>query len=155
MFVFSDQKLVNILRQQHEKDITVKALIDSGFAYRYYSEALDMLGIALARNCKIEKNNAPWSSPISTVGTSDLGKKDKLHHKFAVIDENMVVTGSHNWSASANYQNDETVLAIENPTVAAHYQREFERLYDRAVLGIPQWLDERIKSQKQECSNLN
>ncbi|MFB6276205.1 MAG: phospholipase D-like domain-containing protein [Halothece sp.] len=153
LFVFSDQKIVNILRQKHKKDVPVKALIDSEFAYRYYSEALDMLGIALARNCKIEKNNAPWSSPISTVGIPDLPQGDKLHHKFAVIDKNMVVTGSHNWSASANYQNDETVLAIQNPTVAAHYQREFERLYDRAILGIPQWLDKRIQSQKQECSN--
>jgi len=155
LFVFSDQKIVNILAQQHQNEVAVKGLIDSGFAYRYYSEALDMLGIALARNCQIETGNAPWESPISTVGVPELAEGDKLHHKFAIIDEKTVVTGSHNWSAAANYQNDETVLVIQNPTVAAHYQREFERLYDRAILGIPQWLDQRIQSQKQDCSNLN
>jgi len=51
-----------------------------------------------------------------------------------------------------NHRNDETVIVIENSTVAAHYQREFERLYDRAVLGIPQWLDRKIKAQEKECS---
>ncbi|NJK62165.1 MAG: hypothetical protein HC921_05290 [Synechococcaceae cyanobacterium SM2_3_1] len=35
-----------------------------------------------------------------------------MHHKFAVIDESIVVTGSHNWSQGANRNNDENVLII-------------------------------------------
>lgn len=152
LFVFTEQKLADILAQRHQKGVKLRGLIDDDFTYRYYSEALDLLGVALARNCEFEENNNPWTNPISTVGTSQLPKGDKLHHKFAVIDEKIVITGSHNWSASANYQNDETVLVIQNPTVATHYKKEFERLYDRAVLGIPQWLNEKIKSQEKECS---
>lgn len=152
LFVFSEQQLADILAQDHQKGVEIRGLIDSDFAYRSYSEALDMLGVALARNCKFEKNNNPWENPVFTVGTSQLPKGDKLHHKFAVIDEKIVVMGSHNWSASANYQNDETVLVIESPTVAAHYKREFEGLYEGAILGVPQRLDQRIKSQEKECS---
>ncbi len=153
LFVFTDQKIVNTLAKVHQKGATVQGLIDSGFAYRYYSEGLDMLGVALLRNCQEEANNQPWSSPISTVGVSELAKGDKLHHKFAVIDQKIVVTGSHNWSASANHKNDEFVLVIQNPTVAAHYEREFKQLYDRAILGIPQRVQQRINSQQQECAN--
>lgn len=153
LFVFTDQKIVDTLAQTHQKGATIQGLIDSGFAYRYYSEGLDMLGVALLRNCQEEANNQPWSSPISTVGVSELPKGDKLHHKFAVIDQKTVVTGSHNWSASANHQNDEFVLVIQNPTVAAHYEREFKQLYDRAILGIPQRVQQRINSQQQECAN--
>jgi len=152
LFVFSEQKIADILAKNHEKGVNIKGLIDPGFAYRYYSEGLDMLGVALTRNCKFEKNNNPWDSAISTVGIPEIPEGDLLHHKFAVVDEKVVITGSHNWSASANYQNDETVLVIENSTVAAHYQREFERLYDRSVLGIPQWLQERVKEQEKKCS---
>ena len=152
LFVFSEQKIADILAKGYEREVNINGLIEPSFAYRYYSEGLDMLGVALARNCKFEKNNNPWEAAISTVGIPQLPEGDLLHHKFAVADEKVVITGSHNWSASANYQNDETVLVIENPTVAAHYQREFERLYDRSVLGIPQWLQERVKEQEKECS---
>ncbi|AFZ43143.1 phospholipase D/Transphosphatidylase [Halothece sp. PCC 7418] len=154
LFVFTDQKLADTLAQTHQRGTNIQGLIDSGFAYRYYSEGLDLLGVMLARNCKPEKNNNPWKPGLSSVGFPELPEGDKLHHKFAVVDQKTVITGSHNWSASANYQNDEFVLAIESPTVAAHYEREFQQLYDRAVLGIPPWLQQRIQSQKQECPNL-
>jgi phosphatidylserine/phosphatidylglycerophosphate/cardiolipin synthase-like enzyme len=51
------------------------------------------------------------------------------------MDKLLVVTGSHNWSISANYNNDEAIVAINNPVVAAHFQREFDRLFDTAILG--------------------
>ena len=76
-----------------------------------------------------------------------------MHHKFGVIDQQTVITGSHNWSEAANSGNDETVLVIQNSTVAAHYQREFERLYANARLGLPDNLQKKIQLQKQ-CSQL-
>jgi len=153
LFVFSYQELSNTLEKLHENGVQLRTLIDPSFAYRYYSEGLDMLGVALAKDCKIPDDNNRWDDPISTVGVPELQQGDNLHHKFAVVDEKIVITGSHNWSAAANYRNDETVLVIDNPTVAAHYNREFEQLYDRAVLGIPQWLAERIEQQQQQCPN--
>ncbi|MFP4693263.1 MAG: phospholipase D-like domain-containing protein [Halothece sp.] len=151
LFVFSYQNLSNSLGKLHNNGTSIRGLIDRSFAYRYYSEGLDMLGVELARDCEIAEDNNPWESPISTVGVPELPEGDNLHHKFAVVDEEIVITGSHNWSASANYRNDETVLLINNPTVAAHYDREFKRLYDRAVLGIPSWLEKKIEQQQQKC----
>lgn len=152
LFVFSEQPLANILASRHQQGAKVSALIDSSFAYRYYSEGLDMLGVALARKCEYESGNRPWNPPVSTVGVPQLPRGDKLHHKFAVVDEQAVITGSHNWSASANTSNDETVLVVKNPTVAAHFTREFERLYSRAVLGIPVGVQKKIEAQQQECT---
>jgi len=74
-----------------------------------------------------------------------------LHHKFAVIDGKIVITGSHNWSAAANYNNDETLLVIQQEQVAAHFSREFERLYGKAVLGVPVRVQEKMKEQEQKC----
>lgn len=152
LFVFSDQNLADILQDKQQQGIKIQTLIDRDFIFRYYSEALDMLGIAMLNNCKYEKNNNPWKNPLTTVGTANLVTGDKLHHKIAVIDDNTVITGSQNWSAAANYKNDETVLIIENETVAKHFQQEFARLYQNANLGLPERIKSKLQKQQEKCS---
>jgi phosphatidylserine/phosphatidylglycerophosphate/cardiolipin synthase-like enzyme len=137
LFVFSDQQLVNNLEPLHEKNVKIRALIDPGFIYRPYSEALDMMGIAIPQNCKIKASNHPWQNPLKEVGTPKMPPGDLLHHKFAVVDASTVIVGSHNWTEAANHGNDEVLLVIHSPIVAAHYQREFDRLTQNAFFGIP------------------
>ena len=153
LFVFSDQNLSTLLEARSEAGVAVRALIDEGFAYRNYSEGLDMLGIALAdQRCRIEEGNDPWRQAIATVGTPTLPEGDMLHHKFAVIDGRIVITGSQNWSQAANDTNDENIVVIDNPTVAAHFQREFDRLYDTAAIGIPLRVQEKMQEQQTQCN---
>lgn len=152
LFVFSDQKISHGLLQKSQEAVTIRALIDPSFIYRSYSEALDMMGVALPnQHCKYDVDNRPWPQPITTVGIPQLAEGDKLHHKFAVIDQQTVITGSQNWSESANHQNDELVMVIHNPTVAAHFSREFDRLYENASLGVPSWLQTKIQEGQTRC----
>lgn len=154
LFVFSDQQLANILEERHHQNVQIRALIAPQFAYRPYSEALDMMGFALSDNCKYEVDNRPWKNPISTVGVPILAKGDLLHNKFAVIDSQTVITGSHNWSEAANNGNDETLIVIENPTVAAHYQREFNRLYGQIKPGLPANVKSKIDAEVKKCPQI-
>lgn len=154
LFVFSDQYIANTLNNKNNQGIQIKTLIDPEFIFRYYSEGLDMLGVALSNNCKYETDNKPWQQKIKTVGVAKLPKGDKLHHKFGVVDDNIVITGSHNWSASANYQNDETLLVIKNPIVTAHYQQEFDRLYENSTVGVTEKLSKKIQEDIKNCPNL-
>ncbi|MBW4555370.1 MAG: helix-hairpin-helix domain-containing protein [Trichormus sp. ATA11-4-KO1] len=154
LFVFSEQRLSTILENRHLENVSIRALIDSQFAYRPYSEAMDMMGVALSNNCQYDVDNHPWKKPITTVGVPTLAKGDLLHHKFAVIDQKTVITGSHNWSASANHGNDETLLVIENPTIAAHYVREFARLYTNARLGVPPTVQQKITAAEKKCPQI-
>lgn len=152
LFVFSDQHLANILETRHQQGVQVRAVIDPTFAYRSYSEGLDMMGVRLlARSCKYEIDNHPWQNAIATVGVPQLLKGDLLHHKFGIVDKHSVIKGSHNWSEAANTGNDEALLLIHSPTVAAHYVREFERLYANARLGVPASLQKKIQAQQQQC----
>lgn len=151
LFVFSDQQLVDLLQTTHQRRVEIKALIDPGFAYRSYSEALDMMGITLTEDCKYEANNHPWKPAIATVGVPRMPPGDLLHHKFGIVDQQTVITGSHNWTNAANGGNDETLLVIHNSTVAAHYQREFERLYTDAIVGVPPAIKKKAAAQAQEC----
>jgi phosphatidylserine/phosphatidylglycerophosphate/cardiolipin synthase-like enzyme len=147
LFVFSEPRLANILEQRHQDDVQIRALIEPEFAFRPYSDALDMVGLNVNNNCAYQTTRHAWSNPITTVGIPILPKGDLLHHKFAVIDQQTVITGSHNWSVAANHSNDETLLIIQNPTVAAHYQREFNRLYTQVRLGIPPRVRTKITKQ--------
>lgn len=151
LFVFSEQKLADILQNTQQKNVKIRGLFDAGFAFRYYSEALDLLGLSRSYRCKYEEGNNPWQTPLQTVGIPSLSRGDKLHHKFAIVDDNTVITGSQNWSPTANHNNDETVLIIQNPLVSAHFQQEFERLYTKANLGIPQNLSAKLKSEQTKC----
>lgn len=152
LFVFSEQKLSDVLETDQRHGVQIRALIDPGFAFRDYSELLDMTGIALANNrCSYEKDNHPWSRPIATVGIPNLPEGDLLHHKVGIVDGQVVITGSQNWSDAANEGNDENLLVINNPTVAAHFRREFDRLYKQASLGIPAYVQDKARQQQTRC----
>jgi phosphatidylserine/phosphatidylglycerophosphate/cardiolipin synthase-like enzyme len=152
LFVFSEQKLADILQKKSQKGVTIRAVFDPEFAFLYYSEALDMLGVALSNRCQYESQNNPWSKPINSVGIPQLATGDKLHHKFTLIDNQKIITGSQNWSTAANNTNDETVLIIDNMTVANHFKQEFEYLYNSSKKGIPEFISHRIQVQLQKCS---
>jgi phosphatidylserine/phosphatidylglycerophosphate/cardiolipin synthase-like enzyme len=55
-----------------------------------------------------------------------------MHHKVIIIDKRIVITGSYNFTASAEERNDENVVIIFNPEVAAKFLEEFQRVYDQA-----------------------
>jgi competence ComEA-like helix-hairpin-helix protein len=174
LFVFSDQAIANQLETAAQKGAAVRVLIEPSFAFQYYSEALDLLGATLpARShkvsespeapqeraasdstpkpCRTEVNNHPWAHPVQTVGIPKLPPGDLLHHKFGVVDANTVIMGSHNWTEAADRQNDETLLVIEHPTVAAHYEREYDRLWANSRLGLPDRLREAWQAMQQTC----
>jgi phosphatidylserine/phosphatidylglycerophosphate/cardiolipin synthase-like enzyme len=56
------------------------------------------------------------------------GNKYTMHHKVIIIDNSIVVTGSFNFTETADTANDDNVLVIHSPVVAALYLQEFERV---------------------------
>jgi hypothetical protein len=61
-----------------------------------------------------------------------------LHHKYAIVDAEpigdmpFVITGSHNWSSSAENSNDENTLIIQDEQIANFYLQEFAARYYEA-----------------------
>ncbi|MBL0341485.1 MAG: T9SS type A sorting domain-containing protein [Bacteroidetes bacterium] len=59
-----------------------------------------------------------------------------LHHKYLIVDPSnsssdpTVLTGSHNWSNSANLKNDENILVIHDPAIANQFYQEFHNLFN-------------------------
>lgn len=62
---------------------------------------------------------------------TDNQSNSTLHHKYLIVDQSnsmadpIVLTGSHNWTTSANTTNDENTLIIHDSTIANIYYQEF------------------------------
>lgn len=64
------------------------------------------------------------------------GNPNTFHHKVFIVDDAIVITGSFNISANATQRNDENLVIIEEPNLAAQYVAEYERV--RAQARIPE-----------------
>lgn len=65
------------------------------------------------------------------------GNGSFMHHKVIIVDERIVITGSVNYSSSADDANDENVVIVDNPDIAALYLQEFERVWALASAPDP------------------
>lgn len=57
------------------------------------------------------------------------GNPSLMHHKVFIFDDRIVALGSFNFSASARDNNTENLLIITDPTIAAAYVQEFQRVF--------------------------
>jgi phosphatidylserine/phosphatidylglycerophosphate/cardiolipin synthase-like enzyme len=154
LFVFSAQNLADVLARLRQQGVQLRVLADPGFANRSYSEVLDLLGVQLSdQRCRIEAGNRVWRQPIEGAGSPRLARGDKLHHKVAILDGQSVISGSFNWSPSAAYTNDETLLRIDSPLLAAHFEREMARLWRGAELGLSPRLQRKRARQWRRCGS--
>lgn len=77
---------------------------------------------------------------------SHQGVPHDLHHKYCIIDQSqsasdpMVITGSHNWSSTAENVNDENTVIVHDARVANLYHQEFRGIIN-AITGTPDGLN--------------
>lgn len=51
-----------------------------------------------------------------------------MHDKFCIIDNQVVITGSYNWSDNAEFRNEENIAVLENAKLATEYSVKFREL---------------------------
>lgn len=58
-------------------------------------------------------------------------RKGIMHYKFCVIDNNITIHGSYNWTTAAETKNDEEISVDKNDVrKASSYTKEFNRLWE-------------------------
>lgn len=60
------------------------------------------------------------------------GNPRLMHHKVIIIDHQVVITGSYNFSNNAEQNNDENTLIIHNQEIATQFLAEFQQIYEMA-----------------------
>jgi phosphatidylserine/phosphatidylglycerophosphate/cardiolipin synthase-like enzyme len=60
-----------------------------------------------------------------------------MHYKFAIFDGKLLVTGSYNWTASAERFNQENALFLDEPDIIRRYQARFDQLFNGLMVRAP------------------
>jgi phosphatidylserine/phosphatidylglycerophosphate/cardiolipin synthase-like enzyme len=111
-FTFTDTEMGELLMEKHSAGVQVQGVFES-------------------------RNNNVLGAEYSILAKAGLdvledGNCYNLHSKTIVIDDTTLITGSYNFTDSANRSNDENLLIIDDPALARAYSEEFDRIYAQA-----------------------
>jgi phosphatidylserine/phosphatidylglycerophosphate/cardiolipin synthase-like enzyme len=110
---FTASKLAEAIRLQAASGVTVKGVMDaSGVTASSLSEFGNF------RNAGIEVRKS-----------LDAGE---MRNNVLIIDEHLVMVGSYNFTTSAQNRNDENILILDNPFIAAEFLAQFQQIFDQA-----------------------
>ena len=134
----TDPELFNALVRAARRGVLVRiALLDDAINRR----------AALAReNLTVVNGYCYW---IPESGKSE----GSLHHKFCVIDGNIVITGSYNWTRRAGRADENIILVQGDPKLAAGYIQAFEVLlqkYGQSTTSTSAPIDSRLLQKRLE-----
>lgn len=91
-------------------------------------EGVRVRGVVEARNAASEDSVDDYLRKHGAEVHPD-GNAYNMHNKVMILDGKTVITGSYNFSKSAEKKNDENVLIIHDAGIAETYTREFESLF--------------------------
>jgi phosphatidylserine/phosphatidylglycerophosphate/cardiolipin synthase-like enzyme len=112
-FSFTSDDLGQIIRTQAENGVDVAGVMDEGQVKSNVGTEYDLFKQA-GMKVFVDSNEG------------------LMHHKTIIIDDQIVITGSYNFTNSAETRNDENLIVLYNPTIANFYMQEFNRIYDQA-----------------------
>ncbi len=116
MFSFTSRELAKSLVRAHDRGVKVRVLLDKHQATERFSK-----GRYLAkRGILVVYDRMPGL----------------MHNKFCVIDNRIVITGSYNWTASAEKKNQENLVIIHDSNIARIFEKRMEYLLK---LNVPWW----------------
>ena len=105
MYSFSDDDLGAAVIRAYQRGAAVYVLLDEGHETQMGRES---------------PNLAAAGVPTAVEHQAGL-----LHHRFVVIDRQIVITGSYDWSDAASADDFENVVIIDCAAIAAEYIAEF------------------------------
>ena len=109
VFTISDDRITNAIVTAHKKGVDIEILTDNDKSLDLGSD-INLL--------------AKEGIPIKMDNTSN-----HMHHKFMVIDERTVLTGSYNWTQSAARFNHENLILTNDGGVVKSFLNEFDKLW--------------------------
>ncbi|XP_038275093.1 mitochondrial cardiolipin hydrolase [Dermochelys coriacea] len=110
LFAFSSPPLGRAVQLLHRRGVRVRLVTDSG------SMGLTGSQIGRLRQAGIQVRHDQESG--------------YMHHKFAIVDKKMLITGSLNWTTQAIQSNRENVLIVEDAEYVEPFLAEFERMWE-------------------------
>jgi mitochondrial cardiolipin hydrolase len=121
LFDFRSPRLSQALVRARARGVLLRVLLDAGYGARHMSRSG---GASLFR-----------PGEVRFLGGKRARGHGVMHHKFAVFDQDLVITGSYNWTPGAEHVNYENLLRTDDAQSVGSYAREFDTLWRRGRLG--------------------
>ena len=113
IFNITQKDISKAIVAAHKRGVQVRVILDSSQAEGKYSSATFLANAGLS----------VWTNLDQTI-----------HHKYAIIDNKLLCTGSFNYSVSADLYNAENLLIIQGkPKLTRAFAMNFEGLMKSAV----------------------
>jgi phosphatidylserine/phosphatidylglycerophosphate/cardiolipin synthase-like enzyme len=111
VFTITDDRITEAILEAHRRGVAIRVLTDNEKAFDLGSdiERLSAAGVAVL------VDQTPFH----------------LHHKFAIFDGSLLLTGSYNWTRGAARDNQENFLITPDARLVGAYARAFEDLWGR------------------------
>lgn len=110
VFVLSCKELGDVLINAHRSGVVVRVVTDN--------EQSTVTGSQVGRlrrvGIQVRNDNSSYF----------------MHHKFALVDESVLVNGSLNWTLQGVCGNQENVMITASLEMVEPFQRQFEKLWD-------------------------
>ncbi|MGB0431129.1 MAG: phospholipase D-like domain-containing protein [Bacteroidia bacterium] len=113
VFTISDDELANALIKKHREGVNVKVISDNDKVFDRGS------GIFKMKDAGI---------PVKVDDT-----RHHMHHKFAIVDHEILVNGSYNWTRSADEYNHENLIITKDEALVKDFSREYKRLWNELL----------------------
>ncbi len=122
IYAFTSDELANAIVQARKRGVSIQVVVDREFDAanaRSKGKFLESQKISLRRVAGLKAGTMEKEAGL-------------MHQKFAVIDRRLVLTGSYNWTHSADTLNDENLLLFHDAgPLAEEYRKVFFRLWER------------------------
>lgn len=130
-FECHDALLQSLAQARESLDICVFTITDDTIAEEIFNASRRKVTVRIITDDEKAKD---WGSDVYRLAGVGLDIRaddsvDHMHHKFAIVDQRTVVTGSLNWT-SGSVQNFENVIISSDTSVVKAYIEEFDRLWD-------------------------
>ncbi len=126
LYFFTSRPLAAAILRAHKRGVKIQVIIDgndeSDYSKGYYLRQRGV-DVRYARGL-------PKKARKSKKSKYRVKKFGLMHHKFMVVDDKMVATGSYNWTASAEKWNRENLLIIKSSSLARKYTAEFKKILE-------------------------
>jgi phosphatidylserine/phosphatidylglycerophosphate/cardiolipin synthase-like enzyme len=100
-------------------------------------DGVTILGIL--ETTQVRSNTGTQFEALREGGTSVFldGNPRNMHHKVILLDDEIVITGSYNFTESAESKNDEDLLVLRIPELAFAFKFEIQRIYGLGKMESP------------------
>lgn len=131
IFSFFDPTIMNSLYFKSQT-LTIKGLIDQNSIKDTNKNLMQLIQNSQFRNMYLFEDNLNQSY----LDEENIKHGSKIHHKTIIID-NVMYTGSYNFSFNARDQNAEIFLSIEDPLNINNLKSQYEHLFNYGRLISP------------------